>query len=1026
MGVTEPTFSHRRQAARGRAVQFLLATLVPSALLVSCPVDVFAQGDVFPGAGGQRNRQATNIGAPTLGEDSFTGQDKTGPYVLTYRKFLFGPGYPVWVAVDGRRLNGAEYSLDTAKGEVTFAVPVKRSQLVRVQYGYYPEMVERNPNPALSSPLQLTIASLGIGDVKMSTVNGVNGSSTPRVVLGLSSDRRTLGGGLTTQFLLAPDQLAKGEGDAIEQAAVKLGYKGGDSKNGLDLGFQRGGRDFASSVGRNFGASDAVQNLNFGGRLNPNATTSVSYERVDNRALAGTAGIRRENAGLKLGGGKGQPLLQFNRADNFTTDAKGVTTGSATDNSSLAGKFGAIDLAYKSNKAETAVAGKPRTIADQNVLSANLPGNKRGVPTLGFNRTETENRDSAGAFNNTVTEVGSLGTNLGRANVQLRNTQTDTLLAGNKQTSSDERRASIAVPGSAKSFRPTINFTRVDGSAVDAAGVRSDTGTDQADIAGKFGIADVVAKINRSETESGTNRTGLVEQQNIGVKVAPGKSPALGFQRTGDVKIDPSGLRVGGTVDRLEYGGKFQGVDFQILNVATDNATKERVRTISDQNTVTLRTVGAKGQPALSFVRNANDRSVNGSLGFGATTNRFQIDQKAGNVQVGLSVLDNSVVAPDQRRASGTSGNLRLTTTPRGSMPGIDYSREAGEIIDANARRAEVLVDQVGIQNKFGATGVKAVAKQSFTEVENPLDNTVGRESAFTIDRGGKRSSTAITVSNALLQSGRQTDAKQGLAVSFKPMPNLTLGLDQKEQLITPAGAADPSRSISTQTASAEVQPVPGARLFGARTTASDGTVRSGIHDLGAKLGTDKTLFKLEGNLRDRYHEVQNGTADADTASASFQVRPASFLIVTGNYSLNPEDPKKPGGITPTERREYGIKAKLGTFELGGTYAANELLPGTAADVIAKAGGAPQFGEMGLSLGMRFGANSKLTGGYKDTFFSGGPAAKGLATYTLGFTHNVGSRFNFSLNGTVVNNRAIVDPSARNDYKAEAKLGLKF
>ncbi|MFY7953785.1 MAG: hypothetical protein ACOVT5_14890, partial [Armatimonadaceae bacterium] len=77
-------------------------------------------------------------------------------------------------------------------------------------------------------------------------------------------------------------------------------------------------------------------------------------------------------------------------------------------------------------------------------------------------------------------------------------------------------------------------------------------------------------------------------------------------------------------------------------------------------------------------------------------------------------------------------------------------------------------------------------------------------------------------------------------------------------------------------------------------------------------------------------------------------------------------------------------------------------------------------------LGMRFGANSQLTGGYKDTFFSGGPAVKGLATYTLGFVHNMGSRFNFSLNGTIVNNRAIVDPSARTDYKAEAKLGLKF
>jgi len=1024
MGMTKSTSAPDKRQWNLSVARFAVAALLPSALVVGGPV--FAQTAGLPQAGIPKSRSATNIAAPNQGEDSFTGQDKPGPYVLTYRKFLFGPGYPVWVYVDGRRLNGAEYTLDTAKGEITFAAPLKRSQLAKVQYGYYPDMVERNANPSLSSPLQLTLASLNFGEVKMSAVNGVNGSATPRIVLGLSSNRRTMGGGLTSQFLLAPDQLAKGEGNAVEQAAVKLGYKGGDAKNGLDLGFQRGGRDFASSVGRNFGAGDAVQNLNFGGRLNPNATTSLSYNRVDNRALTGTAGTQQENAALKLGGGKGQPLLQFNRADNFTTDAKGVVTGSATDSGSLASKFGALDLAYKSNKAETAVAGKPRTFAEQNVLSANLPGSKRGLPALGFNRTETENRDSVGAFNNTVTEVGTLGTNLGRSSIQLRNTSTDTLLAGNKQTSSDERRASIAIPGAGKSFRPALNFTRVDGTSVDAAGTRSDTGTDQADLAGKFGIADVVAKINRSETESGNNRTALVEQQNIGLKVAPAKAPALGFQRTGDVKIDATGLRLGGTTDRLEYGGKVQGFDFQIVNVASDNATKERVRTIADQNTMSLRTGGAKGRPAIAFVRTDDERSVNGGLGFGATTNRFQLDQKLGMVQVGLSVLDNDVLAADQRRASGTSGNLRLTTAPKGAMPGIDYTREAGAVIDPNARRADVQTDQVGIQNKFGATGVKAVARQSFTEVENPLDNTLGRETAFTIDRSGKRSTAAVTVSNALVQSGRQTDAKQGLAVSFKPMPNLTLGLDQKEQMITPAGTTDPSRVITTQTTSAELQPVPGARLFGARTSAADGTVRSGIHDLGAKIGTDKTLLKLEGSLRDRYHSTQSGAAAADTANASFQVRPLGFLTVTGNYSLNPEDPKKPGSVTPTERREYGVKAKLGMFELGGTYAANELLAGTPADVIAKAGGAPEFGEMGLSLGMRFSPNSQLTGGYKDTFFNGGPAIKGLATYTLGFTHNMGSRFNFSLNGTIVNNRAIVDPSGRTDYKAEAKLGLKF
>jgi len=993
--------------------------LVPALLLApGAP----ARAQDVPGTG----RAATNIAAPNQGGDSFLGQDRTGPYVLTYRKFLYGPGYPVWVVIDGRRLNGAEYSVDATKGEVSFAVPVKRGQLVRVAYGYYPEMVERNPNPALAAPLTFNLTSLGIGDVKLSAVNGVNGGTTPSLVLGVGRQSRLLGGGLTTQFLLSPDRMANGDGGpATEQGSVKLGYAGGNAKNGVDVGFQRAGRAFAQGVGRNFGQGDAIQNLNVGGRLNPNANTSLSYNKVDNRNLLGLAGTRQENAALRLAGGKGRPALDFSRSDQFTTDAKGVVTGSATDKGSLGGNFGALDLAYKTSKVETAQPNNRRAIVTQDILSANVPAGKGGRPGLGFTRTEDGKVDVAGNRTDTTTDVGNVAGKLGATAFLLRNTRTETQLPGNQRTSGEQQFSSFSLPGSGKPFRPALNYTRIDDQKIDAAGNRTEAATDQGDLSGKFGIADVVAKINRTDTTRTTGRAGLVEQQSLGVKVPQGKQPGLGYQRTGDVKIDAAGTRVGTVSDRIDYATKFSAFDVAVQSIATDVATPDRNRTRGSQDNVTLK-YAAKGAPSLAFSVVGDDKSVNDGAWFGATNQRFSLDHRLGPVLVGLQYLDSDVVARNQRRATGGLGTLRLATAPKGNAPALDFQRQTGDSIDPNAQRTGILSDQIGLAAKLAGNGVKATAKQSFTEQANPLDSALGRENAFTIDRAGKRSSAAVTLTNGMVQTGRQNDVRQGVAVTLKPMPTLALGFGQNEQAITPTGATDPNRVVTSQTASAEVLPLPGTRFYGARTANADGASRSGINDLAAKFGTDKTVLKLEGSVRDRYNSSRNAVANADTAAAAFQVRPAPFLTVTGNYTLNPEDPKKPGTVTPIERREYGLKARLGAFELGGTYAANELLPGTPADVIAKAGGAPNYGEMGLTLGMRFGANSQLTGGYKDTFFNGGATAKGLATYTLGFTHNLGARFNFSLNGSFQNNRAIADPIARTDYKAEAKLGLKF
>jgi hypothetical protein len=74
---------------------------------------------------------------------------------------------------------------------------------------------------------------------------------------------------------------------------------------------------------------------------------------------------------------------------------------------------------------------------------------------------------------------------------------------------------------------------------------------------------------------------------------------------------------------------------------------------------------------------------------------------------------------------------------------------------------------------------------------------------------------------------------------------------------------------------------------------------------------------------------------------------------------------------------------------------------------------------------MRFSRYTNLNGTYKNTFFYGaGP--KGLQVYTFGLTHNVGSTMNLTMGGSMTSNLAIASGAQRNEYKAEAKLGVKF
>ena len=1225
-----------------------LSCVIALSIVVSVTPAVHAQ-TVFNTSAAPRG--LTNLAPPSQMSDAFLGQDKKGPYVLSYRNFLFGPGQPVWVTVDNVPQRTTTYVLDTATGEVTFDRVIKRTEVIRISYGYYPESSQRNANPSQAAPLTFRLAALGMGNLNMTTFTGGTGDNMPRLVLGYAGKQNVMGGGLSTDFYYAPETAAPGgvagKSAAENLAGVKLGYKGGTAKSGIDVGFQRGGKQFAPQFGKTFGMTDALQALNVGGRLAPSNNASLSFNHSDSRNLNGPNGTLADIAALKLGGGKGQPTLNLAYNDTSTTDVKGVTTGSSGRSAALGQQFGALGLAYKNTRNETLTGKNTTATANETLSFALAQADKQGRPGLGFNRSNDETTDAAGKITRSVTDKSSFGTVLGGVGLQLNTAQTDTILpdgrkaqadqrnfglnlptrknglmafaanraederldaagnrsltatdkgniagslgrsafsynvnrtgtlAGNKstlgneqetaafslpggkgqpallgfnrnddikrndkgvlvgaandvsqlntkiaggalgfqntvnetytpdgkKTAADRSRLQFGFAGNAKRGTPSLGLLQTSDTVVDPAGNKTVVDATQTNLGGRLGTSDFTVQSLRSNTLGANKATTVVDQQKVGfvvpvsmLKGAPklklgrtdqstyvgdkridtdtneigfsgaiggakiaaditrmdalgtdgktafsdkqalqfnyggGKLPGLSFNRGGDVKTDANGIRIGTMTDTTNFSTKVGVLDFSSNLLQTDVATVDRRRVITDTNTSQLRYGGAKGQPSLALKRTDGTRQLQDGSAFALTTDQLDLGQHIGNAKLAYQ-FQRTDGESGKKSNAGDLQTVGLQVAPRKNMPvGLNVTRSQGDFVDDAANKTGIVLDKVDVSSKFGTANVKAAVGQTATTKEDAKAGGLSRDTAVTLQTPiwGRGQNAAVTVSNFNNQTGYALENRNGFQVSFNPIKGLTLANEQSTGIITPVGAAAPSRNVATTKTTAELVPAPGTKLQSSVQSLTDGQKQVDTTDVAAMLGGQKTLFQVDGLLRMRDANMGDAAANRDSANANIALRPFKGVTVRGSYILNPDDPAQKDKFNPLEKREYGISAKLGAFELGGTYADTELLKGTPADVIAKAGGAPQFGEAGLTLGWRFGSGTQLTGGFKDTFAYGPSINKGLATYSLGFTHNISNSFNFSLSGSMINNRAITSPNGRNDYRAEAKLGVKF
>ena len=548
-------------------VNFSLVTILSSIVSVGAfaqQVSIFQQASRAP-------KDYSNLAPPTQYLDSFLGQDKKGPYILTWKNFNYSPGNPVWISVDNQVLPSASYTLDVAKGEVTFASLIKRTQVVKVSYGYYPELVSKNTNPTMVAPLTFRLATLGVNNLNITTFNN-NAAQDPGFVLGFNSK----GNGLTSNLFFAP-----GQANAVDQSSLKLGYNTGDAKNGLNLGFSRNGKAFAPSYGKAFGINDSLQTLDLNGNVT-SQTSALSFARKDTRNLSTKQGGLNQSALLKLGGGRNQPLISYSSNDQEGLDPKGVFNSSSVENGYLTQKFGALDLAYKTNKTDTTI-GKSRTLSDQNSINLGLAANaKTRMPGFSFNRTN-DSVQAGSATTLTITDRASLATNLAGGNLSFNSLQKNITLPDSRIQQIDQRSINLGFNGNKKGFSG-LAFGRVEDDKTDPSNI-SNTVNNRGSIGGVFAKTTFNLNFNKIDTNvNGKSRLDQ-DQENILFSLPNSKVlPVAKFTRNDDIKRDAKGILVGSANDSTDVKAKLSGSDLNYKSTKVDTYTPDGKFTSVDSN----------------------------------------------------------------------------------------------------------------------------------------------------------------------------------------------------------------------------------------------------------------------------------------------------------------------------------------------------------------------------------------------------------------------------------------------------------
>ena len=365
---------------------------------------------------------------------------------------------------------------------------------------------------------------------------------------------------------------------------------------------------------------------------------------------------------------------------------------------------------------------------------------------------------------------------------------------------------------------------------------------------------------------------------------------------------------------------------------------------------------------------------------------------------------------------TGSSGQSALSVRlfGTGRAPLLQVSRTEDTRFTGDGAAASVTTEAVQASGKLGGTGTFAAQGQRVTN-DGPAPGTdqVKQDASLSVATGTKdtRVQASASLSESATQNENGVESRQTVEVKarLQPSAKLSVSAEARQQAVTPAhGEKDAGQQTWNGAASIELKPLANTRVVGTLKTQGDRDNQASVTELNAETRLLRYLT-VSGGLTDRDDTRQ---ALDDTTRLRMVLRPLAGWQLTGGLTINPETN---GSVADATRQEWALAARLGAMELTGGYSLTSAF---------QALDASQSGELSLQVGLRFSRFTRMTGGYKDSFVYGAADARGARSYSLGLNHDVGSAFNFSLSGSLNEDKTVVAGPA--DLKAEAKVGLKF
>ena len=361
-----------------------------------------------------------------------------------------------------------------------------------------------------------------------------------------------------------------------------------------------------------------------------------------------------------------------------------------------------------------------------------------------------------------------------------------------------------------------------------------------------------------------------------------------------------------------------------------------------------------------------------------------------------------------------------------GNVPTLNFQRTDDSLTNAQKQLTEIMTDKLDLSARLTkTTNLTATGTETNTDAPNTANDVNVRDASVTVTSKGATGATGAVVVGAGDKMTQTTkEEKQNVAVRIQPAPAFSVAAEKNAQKVTTLatdGKKTGEQNTRTQKATAEIVPLPTTKVSTtlSETTVNDVKVSATAFD--ASLGQGKRV-EISTGVTNRSTEVVGATA-LDTTRAKVALRPMNNLTVTGGMTWNPEDAN--GVAKQSMRHELGMTAKLGALEVGSGYTVTTLNGLVHTDKLD-----PQYGEVAVNVGLRFDKNTRFDGTYKDCMRnrSAQDISSTLPRYQrsvgIGLTHNLGL-LNWSVTGSMLDDRNKPANQAL-DYKAEAKLGLKF